>query len=373
MAAAETQSDSFDFIVRRDDLHRCEFRAAPPPNAVHLAEGQVLLAVDAFGLTANNITYAVFGDAMKYWNFFPAPEGWGRVPVWGFASVARSKHPDVAVGDRVYGYLPMSSYLVADAGHVTASGFSDMAAHRQEMDAFYNLYLRTAADPGYDPSREGEQMILRPLFFTGFLIDDFLADNGFFGARRVVVSSASSKTSLALAFQLFQQGRERCEVVGLTSKRNVPFVESLGCHHRIVAYTDIESLDASVPTVFVDMAGDADVTTRIHRHCGSALKYSCQVGGTHWDRLAFGIEVPGPTPTLFWAPGQLAKRMGDWGPEGFQQRAGGAWKRFLTWLDGLVTVERASGREAIERVYRMTLEGRADPRKGYVLSPRDGR
>jgi len=369
MAAQGRPSDPFDFIVRRDDLHRCEFRAAPPASAVHLQDGQVLLTVDAFGFTANNVTYAVFGDAMKYWNFFPAPEGWGRVPVWGFADVARSNHPDVAVGERVYGYLPMSTYFVANAGCVTAGGFSDTAAHRQEMDAFYNLYLRTDADPGYDPSREGEQMILRPLFFTGFLIDDFLADNGFFGAKRVVVSSASSKTSVALAHQLFQHGHDRCEVVGLTSKRNVPFVESLGCHHRVVAYTDIETLDASVPTVFVDMAGDADVTTRIHRHCGEALKYSCQVGGTHWDRLAFGIEVPGPTPTLFWAPGQLAKRMGDWGPDGFQQRAGGAWKKFLTWLDGLVTVERASGTEAIERVYRMTLEGRADPRKGYVLSP----
>jgi len=369
MAAHEDSSEAFDFIVGRDDLHRCEFRSAPLASAVSLAHDQVLLAVDAFGFTANNITYAVFGEAMKYWNFFPAPQGWGRVPVWGFANVARSNHPDIAVGERVYGYLPMSTYFVADAGRVTASGFSDVTTHRQEMDAFYNLYSRTAADPGYDPSREAEQMLLRPLFFTGFLIDDFLEDNGFFGARRVVVSSASSKTSVALAFQLFQHGRERCEVIGLTSKRNAPFVESLGCHHRVVAYTDIEALDASVPTVFVDMAGDADVMTRVHRHCGSALQYSCQVGATHWDRLAFGIEVPGPTPTLFWAPGQLAKRMSDWGPEGFQQRAGGAWKKFLTWIDGLVTVERASGKEAIERVYRMTLEGRADPRKGYVLSP----
>ena len=143
-------------------------------------------------------------------------------------------------------------------------------------------------------------MLLRPLFLTGFLIDDFLADNDFFGAKRVVVSSASSKTSIALAFQLFQRGRERCEVVGLTSKRNK-------CRSSRVSAaitessptTDIESLDASIPTVFVDMAGDADVTTRIHRHFGDALRYSCQVGGTHWDRLAFGIQVPGPTPTLF--------------------------------------------------------------------------
>ena len=250
MAAQTVSPETFDFLVRRDDLHRCEFRPATPASAVTLGAGQVLLAVDAFAFTANNITYAVFGDAMKYWSFFPAPHGWGRVPVWGFATVARSNHPDVAVGERVYGYLPMSTHFVADAGQVTASGFTDMAAHRQEMDAFsQNPHSRTAADPGYDPVREAEQMLLRPLFFTGFLIDDFLAASGFFGAKRVVVSSASSKTSIALVNQLFQRGQERCEVIGLTSKRSMPFVESLGIHHRVVAYADIETLDASVQRV----------------------------------------------------------------------------------------------------------------------------
>jgi hypothetical protein len=360
---------AFDFLVRRDDLHRCEVKPAPSPDGVRLEPGQVLLGVEAFGLTANNITYAVFGDAMRYWNFFPAPDGWGRVPVWGFAKVLRSEHPDVRAGERVYGYLPMSTYFVAQADHVTRAGFADASAHRQEMDHFYNQYQRTDTDPGYDREREAEQMLLRPLFFTGFLIDDFLADNGFFGARAVIVSSASSKTSIGLAFQSYARGRSTCEVVGLTSRRNADLVRSLECHHHVVVYDEIEIIRASTPVVFVDMAGDADVTSRVHRHFGDSLKYSCQVGATHWDRVSMALELPGPQPQLFWAPGQLAKRIGDWGAAGFAERTGAAWKRFVPYVNRWLMIERGRGSDAIQRVYLDTLDGRAEARKGYVLSP----
>ena len=356
-----------DFLIRKDDLHQTEFVEAPDPASIELAPGQVLLAVDSFALTANNITYAVFGAAMRYWDFFPAREGWGTVPVWGFAVVERSAHPDIAVGERIYGYLPMSTHFVVTADHVNAGGFVEAAPHRRELAAIYNHYVRCAGDPGYDPAHEAEQMLFRVLFLTGWLIDDFLGDAGFFGARSVVVSSASSKTSIGLAFCLHQHGRDKCEVVGLTSTANKAFVEGLGCYHRVMTYDEVASLPV-VPSVFVDMAGDTAVTSAVHRHFGEALRYSCSVGGTHWENLAFGQEFPGPRPTLFFAPSQVEKRLADWGPAGLQQRTGQAWMAFLPKVHGWIAVERASGREAIERVYKDTLEGRADPKRGYVLS-----
>jgi len=368
MSTATATTSACDFLVRRDDLHQCAFVDAPDPSTIALASGQVLLAVEAFAFTANNITYAVFGDAMRYWSFFPAREGWGTVPVWGFATVARSAHPAIRSGERVYGYLPMSTHAVLQADDVTAGSFHDVSPHRRDLASIYNQYLRTAGDPGYDPTREAEQMLFRPLFLTGYLIDDFLADASFFGARSVVLSSASSKTAIGLAFCLSQRGREQCEVVGLTSRANAPFVESLGCYHRVVAYDDVASLPATTPTVFVDMAGDTAVTSAVHRHFGDALRYSCSVGGTHWENLAFGQEFPGPRPVLFFAPTHVAKRIADWGGAGLQSRMGAAWASFLPGVDGWITVDRSSGREAIERVYGDTLDGRADPRRGYILS-----
>ena len=98
-----------DFLIARDDLHSCRFDDEPPPQP---ADGQALLRVERFGLTSNNITYATFGEAMSYWNFFPAPDGWGRMPVWGFAQVSDSRVDELPTGTRVYGYLPPSSELI---------------------------------------------------------------------------------------------------------------------------------------------------------------------------------------------------------------------------------------------------------------------
>src|SRR3569832_1804759 len=78
-----------------------------------LAGGEVRVRIDSFALTANNITYAAYGDSMSYWRFFPSgEEGWGIVPVWGFGTVVQSQHPGIAVGERLYGYWPMGDSAV---------------------------------------------------------------------------------------------------------------------------------------------------------------------------------------------------------------------------------------------------------------------
>ena len=67
-------------------------------------DGEAVLRVDRVGMTANNITYAVLGEAFRYWEFFPATSpDFGRVPLWGFAEVVASKADGVEVGQRVYG------------------------------------------------------------------------------------------------------------------------------------------------------------------------------------------------------------------------------------------------------------------------------
>lgn len=82
-----------------------------------LQDNEVLLAIDRFALTANNITYCVSGDMLGYWRFFPAQEGWGRIPAMGFADVAVSNCPGIAVGERVWGFLPMATHLKIQAGN----------------------------------------------------------------------------------------------------------------------------------------------------------------------------------------------------------------------------------------------------------------
>ncbi|MEQ9145846.1 MAG: DUF2855 family protein [Parvibaculaceae bacterium] len=354
--------------VARDDLRKTRIVEGDAPDAAALKEGEVLFKVDDFAFTANNITYAAFGVAMKYWDFFPADEGWGRVPVWGFGDVIASKASGINAGERFYGYFPMSTHFVAQAVRVSDAGFFDGAAHRAELSPVYNNYLRVNADPGYDAGREAEQSLLRPLFTTSFLIDDFLDDNQFFGASTVLLSSASSKTSLGLAQVLSSRKGERPRVVGLTSKRNIGFVESVGYYDDVIAYEDIPGIGADGNVAFVDMAGDAHVRAAVHNHFGDRLTCSCAVGGTHWEQGGGGEGLPGARPTLFFAPSQIQKRNKDWGADELQARIAKAWAAFLASVDGWMKVETHHGIKDAQSVYLDVLEGKVSPETGMIVS-----
>jgi Protein of unknown function (DUF2855) len=366
-----------DFLVSRADLKVTRFISSPA--SVTLKPDEILLKIEHFAFTSNNVTYAAFGDAMNYWQFFPvAPEdeGWGRIPVWGFANVAAlgsavSEARDaarIALGERIYGYFPMSSHLVVKPVQANPTGFSDGAEHRAKLHPVYNHYRRCAADPGYNASKEAQQMLLQPLFMTAFLIDDFLADNHFFGAEQVILSSASSKTAYSVAHLL--KLRKTVKVIGLTSPANAVFVNGIACYDKVINYSDIAQLDASKKTVFVDMAGNAKVRFDVHQHFQGSLTYSCSVGGTHWDALSApgqGGAIPGPKPTLFFAPAQIKKRTAEWGAKELQTRMGQAWIKFLPKLDDWMHVIESEGQSAVEKVYRAMLNGEGQADQGYVL------
>jgi NADPH:quinone reductase-like Zn-dependent oxidoreductase len=352
-----------DFLIAKDELHRCRTEESEEPSP---GAGQALLAVERFGLTANNITYAAFGEAMSYWSFFPGPEGWGRVPVWGFARVLASEVEGLEPGARLYGYLPPSSELIVAPARVGPHGFVDSAPHRAKLPAAYNSYLRTDADPSHDPEREDQQMLLRPLFFTSWLIDDFLRESELFGAETVVLSSASSKTASGLAFLLARDGV--CEVLGLTSERSAEFARSLGVYDAVITYSDLASLPQG-EAVYVDMAGDAGVRQQVHSHFGSDLRHSAVVGATHRDAMgAVPDELPGPRPTFFFAPDRVGKRSEDWGRSGLEQRLAEAWGPYVEWTDGWLKVTHGEGAEELERVYLDLLDGRIDPATAHTLA-----
>ncbi|MBB1603664.1 DUF2855 family protein [Variovorax sp. UMC13] len=358
------------FQVRKDQLATTRLQTVDDPP---LADGQVRMRIDRFALTANNITYAAFGDAMHYWQFFPTgAEGWGHIPVWGFASVVQSLHPGVAVGERLYGYWPMASGAVLSPDRLSPARFTDAAPHRAELPAVYNQYFRCDTDPLYTADTEDLQSLLRPLFITSWLIDDFMADNDFFGARTLLLSSASSKTAYGTAFQLHQ--RQGIEVVGLTSAANVAFCESLGCYHRVVTYDALDAIAADTPCVYIDFAGNGGLRTAIHTRF-TDLRYSSSIGGTHVAQLSAkgaGKDLPGPRVTLFFAPSQIQKRSAEWGADAFGRRMVAAWHDFLTtvadarqpWL----RAEHHEGGEAVQAAYVQVLAGRGDPRTGHILS-----
>jgi hypothetical protein len=352
-----------DFLVRRDDLRECRVADSGPPA---VGAGQALLRVESFGMTANNVTYGVMGEAMSYWDFFPAEDGWGRIPVWGFATVERSEVEGVEEGTRVYGYLPPSTHLAVTPVSVEGGSFVDGSPHRTALPSAYHRYLATGADPFYAASTEDAQMLLRPLFFTSFLIDDQLADEGLTGRGPIVMSSASSKTAIAAAFLLAR--RQGVELVGLTSERNAEFVAGLGIYGRTVSYDGIDSLGGG-PATYVDFSGDGAVRQAVHAHYGDDLVHSMAVGVTHWEDFGPGEgELPGPTPSIFFAPTRVSKRAKDWGRASLETRVAAAWHPFCEWTEGWLEVIRDEGLEGARDAYLDVLEGRVEARTARVIS-----
>ena len=365
--------------VQRHQLDRCALHTLP---SAPLQPGQVRLHIERFALTSNNITYAAMGEAMAYWQFYPlpgdgeqAPE-WGRIPVWGFGRVTESRCAEVPVGEHLYGYFPMSQEVVLTPGRIQAAHWFDMAPHRAGLPVVYNQYLRTAQDPFYHPETEDLQALLRPLFTTSWLIDDFLADNDYFGAAAnpqqrpvLLLSSASSKTAYGTAFQLHQ--RAGVEVVGLTSAANVDFCSSLGCYHRVLRYDQLDQISADAPAIYIDFAGNAAFRQALHAHC-KGLRYSSSIGGTHVQSLGGAKGLDGPKPVLFFAPAQIKKRSAEWGAAALTQRLLQDWQAFAAtvlrtnppWLQVL----HHNGAQTAQAAYLQVLQGRGDPRIGHMLS-----
>lgn len=353
--------------VDRGDFRRHRIVETDLPR---LAPGEILLAIESFALTANNVSYALSGDMIGYWGYFPAEDPWGQVPVWGHARVVSSRCDGIEEGERLWGFLPMASHVVLLPGHVSPQGLVDVATHRQSLPALYNGYTRTAADPPGLEELRNERSLFFPLFATSYLLCDYLDDNDFFGAEQVIIGSASSKTGFGLARILFSNSADRILVCGLTSAGNRDFVASLDACHRVLSYEEVDQIASDRPAVFVDMAGDAGLTMTIHRHLGDRLRQSIKVGATHWEAggAPADTELPGPAPAFFFAPGHMARRDEQWGAGVVMQRAFAASAALAREMRDHMQVEEARGADAVVEGWLALLDNRVDPRRGLIFS-----
>ncbi|TMM50097.1 DUF2855 family protein [Qipengyuania marisflavi] len=338
-----------------------------------LADGALRLGIDKFSVTANNVTYAIAGDAVGYWNFFPpqgdSTDGKGIVPMWGTATVIQSNHPDFVAGERLTGFLPMATQLDVLPGKIKPSHFVDMAEHRQPMSVFYNQYQRLANDPEHDPAREDERMLFNRLFKTGFLIESFMRRAEWYGATQAVLTSASSKTALSLASVAKRQS-PGIKLVGVTSASNVAFVEKIGLYDRVVSYDEVASIGMA-PSVSVDFAGNPDVLRAVHERLGEQLKFSSLVGITHSEigGMSQGLpaDFPGPKPVFFFAPDEMMTLFKTVGPEEAGRQMVASWQDYLKLIDGTVEIKHYKGIAAGMEAFVAMAAGSVDPSRGIII------
>ncbi|APC14385.1 hypothetical protein BLL42_01000 [Pseudomonas frederiksbergensis] len=334
------------------------------------AAGEVILKIDRCALTTNNISYAAYGDLMNYWGFFPTGQSeWGHIPAWGFADVLASEVDGIAVGERFYGYFPLASHLWVRPDRVTERGFYDAVEHRQTLSSTYNQYTRCSWDRYYSEAFENLQILLNPLFLTSLMLADFLQDNQFFGATRLVFSSASSKTAFGTAVCL--EGQSNLERVALTSTGNKAFVEHLGCYERTLGYAELASLPADRPTLYVDFSGDLDLRDQVHLHFAERLVYSCFAGSAQSTDEPQLSAITGPQPAFFFAPIQIRKRSAEWGAQRLSQYFGEGVQQFYRKVTApanpLLRVVESDGLEAAQTVISRLFHGKIAAIEGHVI------
>ncbi len=358
---------SEELWVQRDALRNTRTVRAELPA---LTPGEVLVAIDRFALTANNVSYAVSGDTIGYWGYFPAEGEWGKVPVWGCGTVVATNDCELPVGERLWGFFPMASHVILRPGPLRNDYFNDAAEHRQALPDLYNQYRRTRAEPAFLQNMETERCLYFPLFATSYVLSDFLHDNDFFGAGQVIIGSASSKTGFGLAKMLKSDPQLVQRIVGVTSAANEAFVRALGCYDEVVLYgQEEEQVDSRIPAAYVDMSGDLALTTTLHNHLGENMVQSTMVGATHWEGRGDAGELPGARPTFFFAPAQIAKRNAEWGPGIVMMKAMEASAAVAKSLDDILDVQWVTGVAQLDQKWRQMLDNKVPPTVGLMVRP----
>jgi hypothetical protein len=246
----------------------------------------------------------------------------------------------------------------------------------------YRAYVETGRDPllpaaagsaGPVDDVEHRHALLRGLFLTGFLAEEFFADGGgsgdpYFGAARVIVLSASSKTAIGFAQRAAARGV--VEVVGATSAGNADFVRSLGWYDTVVGYGDLATVELAGGAVSIDMAGNPEVLGTVHRHFGDGLAYSMTVGRSHHDAPTSADEhLPGPAPQVFFAPSEVGRRLEQWGRAEYAARTAAALHEFVDGSHSWLTVDLRLGAAAFADAWSDVYSARVGPEVGIVVAP----
>lgn len=283
----------------------------------------------------------------------------------GFATVIASTVPELEEGTRHYGFFPIAETVDMSPVKVTAHGFVDGATHRALKAALYNRYADTRTDPAYDPAREAEQVLVRPLYASGWWAADRVMQSS---PRTVMISSASSKTALATAHKLRSIGGS--ELVALTSARHADYVRTTGLYARTLTYDEAGSLSGTAPVTYVDFLGDETLNAAVHRVLGSNLTDSILVGATDWAAKPGGVRETavdaGPTPEVFFVPSYAPERMKADHELGARMLRD--MRAFYDASSTLFTPRRLTGAPAILDCWTRLAAGEARPQEGYVLS-----
>ncbi|KAJ3337510.1 Acyl-CoA wax alcohol acyltransferase 2 [Gonapodya sp. JEL0774] len=324
---SEMTVKSVQFIFKQADPREFEVRTT---QLGPLKQGEILVRIDKFGVTSNNVSYLATGRSLRYFDFFPVEgdkqKALGKMPVWGFATVTHSLSPLV---------------------ETSPSAFTVRRDDLPEDRLVYLTYSRVSKRDLPTPTTqelEDQGMLLRGLWSTGYLLADYVLGKNNFSSptgpptKTVVIISASSKTAYSLETASTQ-----------SSPKDLPIREG-GC-------------------VVVDMAGDDSVTKAIYDRYGlSGVRQTVRVGASHWSSPVPSVaSFRPPNSHFFFAPGWSGERVKELGGAEFARRQRDMWDRTMRVCGAWIKVEKGFGPERSKEIVERVLAGDYNALEGFVV------
>ena len=352
------------FQVEKQNFYKVSLKQE---ELLDLKEGEIRLKIDRYAFTANNISYAVSGFLLGYWKFFPTKQPYGIIPAWGYAEVVASKQEEVKVGERIYGFYPMSTYCTLQPTNVNPYTFTDGAPHRSTLPAFNNNYTRVLPTSElHQEELQNHVPMIYPLVATSFLLYQFLKSQEFLGAEQVIITSASAKTSLGLAYMLSQhKAADGKKIVGLTSVENMDFVNSTNYYDEVIAYDNYTSISKD-KLVVIDIRGNRNFLINLSNEFEEQIVHIARVGVADWTKMGLHSDIP--KAELFFAPNILKAYFKKHGPVKAMQMINKAAVQFMQDMKNTIEVEFISDKEQLTNLYLDMVNGKVNPRKGYIVT-----
>ncbi|KAJ3319699.1 hypothetical protein HDV06_006115 [Boothiomyces sp. JEL0866] len=345
------------FTIKKNDI---KISSITQESISPIPANSILIQIDRFGFSSNNVTYALFGKAMQYFDFFDTGNGYSHLPIWGLGTIIQSNSDQLKEGEKIYGYFPTASHIVLDPIQISRELFKVVREQLPADRVVYNTYYRQNVDPEYSAEYENLMLLFRPLWTTSFFLHDFLLAK-FPHVNSVVISSASSKTAFSLALLL---KKSNIKAIGLTSNRNLEFVQKLDFYDSVLTYDQISTIPVA-DCVYCDFAGDSNLNSSIFSHFADNLQKHVVIGKTHVESAPSAER--NPKTVFFFVPEWILKRVPK-PNENLTETKAKEWSNFLRYIQPFVDIKFSSEPKDLQKVYLEMLQGGFSPSDGYIFS-----
>ena len=124
-----------------------------------------------------------------------------------------------------------------------------------------------------------------------------------------------------------------------------------------------------MPTLIVDMSGNTKVLLGLHKLLADNMKYTINVGLTHWSDAS-----PKPPEGLitersefFFAPGHIQRRIKEWGPEGFDKKTTQFIMQTAAKTKEWLNFKKLNGLEEMAAIHNDVCAGKIPANQGLIV------